>query len=116
MENVLNFVQSHQWLFLVISFLCLIGMYISWRNIVGMRNATHIIENQFNPVDQSVIEVGFKYYKGDDLKRYTILIRRLRTKLGHNGITVGYFAWVNHVVTNPTIDAESVEMPDFRKE
>lgn len=115
MEDVINYLQNHQLLSVGLAALCFIGGLLCRRKVAGMRAAKYIAENQFDPVDPSVIEQGFQYYDGDNLNRYTILIRRLRTKLGHNGITIGHLAWVAHAISNSTIDPESEVLPDFKK-
>lgn len=101
---------------LLIGIVCLIASIAAIfanRKHSALKAAEMIVKHQSRPIDVSVIDEGFAFYKGDELKRYTTLVRRVRQQFGHEGFCVGHMAWVVKIMDRPDIDENTVTIPKF---
>lgn len=100
---------------LIFFFFCIgaVMVYLARLRLRAVKAAEVIVQRQFEPIDQSVVDDGFSFYDGDALQRYTTIVRRIRQQYGHEGFKVGHMSWLIHVMENPQIDVHSVEIPSF---
>jgi hypothetical protein len=62
-------------------------------------------------VMKSTINKGYLLFKGDELERYSIAIRRIEEKYGVNNCGLTQFAWAVLSTRDYRIDPESDEIP-----
>lgn len=88
-------------------------MYHAHRKFLAIKSAEMIVKRQYEPLEKYVIDDGFSFYEGDELKRYTTIVRRIRQQYGHDGFKVGHMAWLLDLMDKPQIDVNSVDIPAF---
>jgi len=62
-------------------------------------------------VMQSTIERGYHLFKGDELARYRVAIRRIEEKYGSNNCGLTQFAWAVLATRDYRIDPENDDIP-----
>lgn len=88
-------------------------MHHAHQKFLAIKSAEMIVKRQYEPLDKNVIEDGFSFYEGEELKRYTTIVRRIRQQYGHDGFKVGHMSWLIELMEDPQIDVHSVDIPSF---
>lgn len=96
----------------VLSLAAMVILFIL-RTYRSLRAAETIVKTQFQPCDPKVIEQGFDFFKGEELRRYTVIVRRIRQEYGHQGFKVGHMAWLMGLLEKKDLDANTIKIPSF---